>query len=72
MNKYVRILVVFIIVAVLVLLTWKSEASQQGMLVTGSFPTLEPVPIIVVTPTAAVENTVSMRNLVLVEFFAGY
>ena len=76
MNKPVRFLIVFIIVVVMFTLTWKIDSQDsRGALVGDSFSTFGSI---VVTPSAVaentedVENTGSLHNLVLVEFFAGY
>lgn len=75
MNKYVRFLIVFIIVLMMFALTWKKDPKGVfGAYVSDSvsvFANVTPTST-VAESTTVVENTVSMRNLVLVEFFAGY
>ncbi|MBC7876860.1 MAG: hypothetical protein H7Y59_06780 [Anaerolineales bacterium] len=76
MNKYVRFLIVFIIVVVMFALTWKKDSrGVLGAYASDSvsvFANVTPTPTVVLESTDVVENTTSMRNLVLVEFFAGY
>ena len=70
MNKALRFLIVFMIVLAMFALTWRKDS--QGMPAGDSFSSLGPV---TPTPSPAAETTVKtapLRNMVLVEFFAGY
>jgi hypothetical protein len=76
MNKYLRFLIAFMIVVVMFSLTRRNDSpSASGLLVGDSvsgFSPVTPVPVVVAPENTQDAAAPSMRNLVLVEFFAGF